>query len=228
MVDICKSETVRGLAVKIELQNALGEWIALAKQRDGTLNRSAETLDTSSKEDFGWTSMESGMKSWSIDGGGMYVENNDAYDMLVTLFDTGGCVRVRVKFPSGRVEVGQAIITDFPLEFGFQDAVTYSITLQGQGPLEHDQVAPEVLPTAITITPATPTVAVAANVSLTAAVVPSGASQGVTWTSLTPALATVDATGKVTGVAAGTATIIARSAVNSSISKTVDVTVTAP
>ena len=226
MAELCESKYTRGLAVMIEIQDEDGKWFATAAQRGGTLNRTAETMDTSSKDDFGWSNMEQGVKSWSIDCDGLYVEGNKAFDLLNQVWLDGSCVRVRVRFPSGVVYVGQAILTDFPYEFGYQDSVTYSLTFEGKGALEKDQVAPVVLPKSINITPASPTVAVKSTVSLSAAVLPVGAPQEVTYTSLTPLLATVAPDGKVTGVKAGSASIVARSTTNSSISKTITVTVT--
>ena len=49
------------------------------------------------------------------------------------------------------------------------------------------------------------------SASLSATVTPEGADPTVTWESNNPAVATVDANGKVTGVKAGTATITAAS-----------------
>lgn len=55
-------------------------------------------------------------------------------------------------------------------------------------------------------------VAVGATTSLTASVAPANADQKVTWTSGTPAVATIDASGTATAVTAGTSTITAKTA----------------
>ena len=70
--------------------------------------------------------------------------------------------------------------------------------------------------TGVTVTPATLSLAVGGNQALTAAVVPSTASQNVMWSSSNPSIATVDESGNVTAVAAGTANIIASSATSMS------------
>lgn len=224
----CTSNYIRGNAVLIEVQNETSEWIAVAAQRGGTLNRSTETLDTSNKEGFGWNDFDAGNKEWSIDCDGLIVDGHEGFDALDTAFENGDCIRVRVHFPSGKLKVGTAIITDFPYEFSYDDAATYSITLQGKGALETDQTAPTVLPTKIVINEASPTVAVGANTSLTTTFTPSNVTnQEVTWSSLNPSIATVDATGKVTGVAEGVASIQVRARANTSVSATVSVAVTA-
>jgi|GEM_PF-3629639 len=68
--------------------------------------------------------------------------------------------------------------------------------------------AGDVSVTGVTLNKTATTIAVGASETLTATVVPGDAyNKNVTWTSSDPAVATVDASGKVTGVAKGTATI---------------------
>lgn len=64
------------------------------------------------------------------------------------------------------------------------------------------------------------------SVTLTATVKPEGAEPAVTWESNNPAVATVDADGKVNAVKAGTATITATATADASITASVQVTVT--
>lgn len=226
MAEVCKSRFVRGTTVLIEVQDEAGVWSKVAAQRGGTLNRSAETLDTTNKEGYGWADNEQGQKSWSIDCDGLFVEDNDGFKALNAAWVNGDCVRVRVHFPSGLTYVGQAILTDFPIDLPYDDAVTYSLTFNGKGALEEVQVAPTVMPTSIEVTgtPVTAGLVVGAKGSLTVAFTPDTTSdKSVTYTSLTPSLATVTQTGEVTGVAVGTASINVRSTVNTAISKTVDI-----
>jgi hypothetical protein len=70
---------------------------------------------------------------------------------------------------------------------------------------------PFVAATSVSVTPPTATIAVAGTQQLAASVLPSGASQAVTWSSSAPSKATVSSTGLVTGVASGSATITATS-----------------
>lgn len=82
--------------------------------------------------------------------------------------------------------------------------------------------APEA--TNVTLNKTTTSLAEGASETLTATVVPEGASQVVTWSSSDDAKATVDASGKVTAVAEGTAEITAKTANNKSATCTVTVT----
>lgn len=228
--DICQSNYVRGVAVLIEVQDAAtGEYSKVAAQRGGTLNRSADTLDASSKEDYGWANNEAGIKSWSIDCDGLFVENNQGFNDLNAAWVNGDCVRVRVRFPSGLTYVGQAIITDFPIDFPYDDAVTYSLTFEGKGALVSAQTTPTVLPKSITLGADKTSVAVGEKANLTVTFVPENTSdKSVSYVSLNPLVATVDEAGAVTGVKAGTATINARSNANSAVTAVIDITVTTP
>lgn len=87
--------------------------------------------------------------------------------------------------------------------------VTLNYTVAKQSPTITR--APYVAPTSVTVAPGTATIAVAGTQQLTATVLPSGAPQGVNWTSSAPSKATVSSTGLVTGVASGSATITATS-----------------
>lgn len=123
-----------GSKVKVYI-GAVATGKVLAGQRSATLNRSAETIDTTTKDGNGWAESEVGMKSWSIDCDGAFIESDVAYTELEAAFLAGANVEVYVQFPSGAKYAGEAAITDFPLEFPFDDLVTYSISLQGSGAL---------------------------------------------------------------------------------------------
>jgi uncharacterized protein YjdB len=78
--------------------------------------------------------------------------------------------------------------------------------------------------TGVAVTPASGTVEVGSQVSLTASASPANASQAVNWSSSNPNVATVNSSGVVTGVAVGTATITVASQQDST--KTAAATIT--
>ncbi|EAC8385787.1 Ig domain-containing protein [Listeria monocytogenes] len=86
---------------------------------------------------------------------------------------------------------------------------------------------PEESPSSVTVDHDTITVKVGETYTITASVLPTGASQEVTFTSSNPPKAKVNATGVVEGVAEGTANITVASKENPSINKVVQVTVEA-
>ncbi len=76
---------------------------------------------------------------------------------------------------------------------------------------------PKPTPTKITVTPTTLTLKVGATGTLTATVLLAEAEQAVVWTSAAPAIATVDAQGKVTAVAVGRARLVATSTADANV-----------
>lgn len=100
------------------------------------------------------------------------------------------------------------------------------LTLTVQAPLPP---APSPRVERVTVTPAAMALAVGQTQALTAQVeVSGGASQAVTWRSSDPAVATVDAAGRVTALKAGQAVITASSVADASKSASSTVTVSAP
>jgi uncharacterized protein YjdB len=108
---------------------------------------------------------------------------------------------------------GLAIVTDYSLEAPYDDAMTYSIKLDGMGALvdlsdsEANQM-PEGT-ASIKLNKTTASIVVDANESLIATVQPS--TDTVSWKTSDVTVATVDNTGKVTGKKVGNAIITATS-----------------
>ena len=127
--------------------------------------------------------------------------------------------------------IGFCILTEYSQEFPYDNVATYSIAASATSrPGGLASVIVEDTPiavTSVTTTPATATVAVGNVTNLDAAVLPAAANQAVTWSSATPATATVNANGRVTGVAAGVVVITATSVSDPTKSDTTSVTVTA-
>ena len=113
------------------------EWKPLAGQRKCTINRSGDTIDVSNKVTSGWKESLTGLKEWSIDTDGIFVEDDKALAILEDCFIESKVVKIKMsrEDDSWGYE-GEAIITDFPLEASYDDAVTYSMTLKGAGGLE--------------------------------------------------------------------------------------------
>ena len=102
--------------------------MAVSGQKGLTINRSADSIEITSKDtQGGWKSKIAGMKEWSI----------DSHKALAKAFDAGDPVCIKVV--NGKTKKGMfgglAVITDYPVEAPFDDAVTYSLTLEGMGAL---------------------------------------------------------------------------------------------
>jgi TP901-1 family phage major tail protein len=127
---------VLGAKVKLYIED-LGTGQVLAGQRNANLNRSVETINSTSKDsENDWTELLSGFKSWSIDADGALITDDTAYQTLETVFINGDLVVAYIEMPSGQKYRGICVITDFSNEFPFDDLAQYSITLQASGALE--------------------------------------------------------------------------------------------
>ena len=114
------------------------ELLAIAGQRSLTINRSADTVEVSSKDtEGGWKSSIAGMKEWSIDTDGLYVASDTSMQKLSKAFANSDpvCLVVKNIKTDSYMFGGQAAITDFPLEAPYDDALTYSVTFSGNGQL---------------------------------------------------------------------------------------------
>ena len=120
--------------------------LAIAGQQSFTLNRSAESIDATSKDtQGGWVSKVAGMKEWSIDSDGIYTLSDKSHTVLSKAFEDGDpvCIKVvNIKQQMGMFG-GLAVITDYPIEAPYDDSVTYSITLEGVGALANLMENPE-------------------------------------------------------------------------------------
>lgn len=107
----------------------------LGGQRGATLNRTADTIDTTTKASNEWRESEASIKEWGIDADGLLVEDDVAYLALEAAYMAGTKVNIELETAAGNKYSGQAIITDFPVEAPYDDAATYSVSFMGTGPL---------------------------------------------------------------------------------------------
>lgn len=130
----------------------LGVWsadgtkiLAVGGQQSLTINRSADTVEITSKDtEGGWKSYIAGMKEWSIETEGIYVKNDESHKILSKAFDEGTpvCVKVYNNKEKKGMFGGLAVVTDYPLEAPHDDSTTYSMTLSGMGKLVDLSVNP--------------------------------------------------------------------------------------
>jgi TP901-1 family phage major tail protein len=105
----------------------------VAGQKGGTFNRSTDTVDLTSKDNYGWQDEDYGIASWSIEADGLLVEDDAGYLALEDAFDNKEVVLVRWETAGGNQYEGNAIISDFSNEAPYDDSATYSVTLNGKG-----------------------------------------------------------------------------------------------
>lgn len=133
------AKAIAGKDIIVAIFNNAGDTLlALAGQQGLTINRSADTIEVSSKDtNGGWKAKIAGLKEWSIDTDGLYVTNDESHKLLGQAFENS--MPVCVKVINGKTKKGMfgglAAVTEYSVEAPFDDATTYSITLEGMGKL---------------------------------------------------------------------------------------------
>ncbi|MFC0559684.1 phage tail tube protein [Halalkalibacter alkalisediminis] len=139
------AKKVQGVKCKVYIVESLDELDrkVLGGQRSATLNRSAETLDATSKDSAGgWKENEAGFKEWSVDTDGLLIQSDEAYDLLEERFNNSEKVGVIIELPNGKTYEGMSVITDFPIDLPYDDLVTYTAAFTGDGELAKVATAP--------------------------------------------------------------------------------------
>lgn len=127
-------EAVKGIDFIVEVNG-----VQIGGQQGATLNRSKEAIEATTKDSNGWKEVVGGIKEWGIDADGLVIMNDTGYAALENSFMNDTKLEVALVTPSGTRYKGEAIVADFPLEAGFEDMATYSITLEGSGALKVDK-----------------------------------------------------------------------------------------
>lgn len=124
--------------------------LAVAGQKGLKINRSADSIEVNSKDSGGWKGSIAGMKEWSIDNDGLYVASDATHKALAAAFDNSDPVCIKVVNIKKKTALfgGLAYITDYSIEAPYDDAMTYSISLAGNGALtDLSEKAPGTMPT---------------------------------------------------------------------------------
>ncbi|EAC8477290.1 phage major tail protein, TP901-1 family [Listeria monocytogenes] len=133
------AKAIAGKNILLAIFNAAGDkLLAVAGQQGLTVNRSKDSIEITSKDTVGgWKSKIGGMKEWSIDNDGLYVTGSDSHKELAQYFegDSAVCIKILDQLNKKGLFGGLAIVTDYSFEAPFDDAMTYSIKLDGMGAL---------------------------------------------------------------------------------------------
>lgn len=111
-------------------------WKSVGGQRNATLNRSADTIDVTTKASDKWAENRPGQKSWGVDADGVIIKNDEAYTALVNAWKNDEQVQVYIVRADLTIEKGMASITDFPEDGPYDGEASYSLSLAGSGKLE--------------------------------------------------------------------------------------------
>jgi TP901-1 family phage major tail protein len=131
----------QGVDFVVSVNTGTGEtpiWTKIAGQRGGKLNRSSDTIDTTTKDSEGWKEADYGLKEWSIDADGLLTEDDTGYQKLEECFMSGTKVKIQLQTAAENKYSGMALITDFPIDAPYNDDATYSVKFQGNGALSKE------------------------------------------------------------------------------------------
>ena len=138
-VDSSTTKAVGGKDIILAVFDATGtDLLAISGQKGLTINRSADSIEVTSKDtQGGWKSKIAGMKEWSVDNDGFYIPSHASHKAIGTAFQNSDPVCIKIVNGKTKKSMfgGLAYVTDYSLEAPFDDGMTYSISLEGNGAL---------------------------------------------------------------------------------------------
>lgn len=137
--DNSTTKAIAGKDIILAVFDATGNsLLAVSGQKGLTINRSADSIEVTSKDTTGgWKSKIAGMKEWSIDNDGLYIPSHASHKALGTAFQNSDPVCVKIVNGKTKTSMfgGLAYVTDYSLEAPYDDGMTYSLSLDGNGAL---------------------------------------------------------------------------------------------
>lgn len=134
-------EKIAGVDVLLKVKDGSGALIPVAGQTGTSLNLGAETIDVTDKLSEGWKDAIAGLLSWSIEQDSFFTIDEDSLPLLRKQFLARKPIEVEIRVgeddnAKGVTFAGKGYLTDFPHDFQQDDAVTFSLTIEGSGKLE--------------------------------------------------------------------------------------------
>lgn len=103
-------------------------------QINADLRRSTSSSDITNMIEMDWEETLPRLKSWGVNCNGMYMVDNDSFNLLEEAYFNSSLINVKLQSPSITFE-GEGYITSFPVGAAYNDGISYNITIQGSGPL---------------------------------------------------------------------------------------------
>lgn len=132
------NKAIAGKDILLSVWDSTGsKLIAVAGQQGLTINRDKDTIEVTSKDSQGWKQNIVGFKEWSIDNDGVYVRDHESHKLMKEAFDGDDPILIKVTNQKAKTDLfgGLALVTSYPIEAPYDDAVTYTVTLTGTGAL---------------------------------------------------------------------------------------------
>lgn len=112
------------------------EFKPIGGQRSASLSEANEMIDVTSEDSQGVDEFEYGNLNWTISCDGLYVPTAEGYQALKAACREKKKVLVRIQEGDQETEQGLALVTSRDLDGEYNGETTYSIELQGSGPIE--------------------------------------------------------------------------------------------
>lgn len=114
------------------------KWVQFSMQKDGGLSFENDLVDTTSKQDSGFSSDVITTKRWSANFSGNYDPFNPGLDLIVRKQQSEHDYKIKVKFreQNGTEIVGFARVESFESSHEVQSVSEFTISLKGQGKYE--------------------------------------------------------------------------------------------
>lgn len=133
------TKAIAGKDIILSIWDATGsELLAIAGQQGLTINRDKDTYEVTAKDaKGGWKQFLGGFKEWSIDNDGVYVRSDNSHKKLKEAYESDDLLLIKVTNQKEETDMfgGLVIVTSYPIEAPYDDAVTYTLSLQGTGAL---------------------------------------------------------------------------------------------
>lgn len=128
------SQKVAGVDVLVSVMVGAVKTV-IGGQSGATLSLETNLVETTSKDDAQWASSVPGVRSWSIETEGFMVVDDKAQEALENVWLTNGSMDAEINFPSGKKYTGKILIESQSFEMPQDDAVSFSASFTGTGPL---------------------------------------------------------------------------------------------
>lgn len=115
------------------------KWVKISMQNGGSLSRASNKVDTTHKDNAGFTSEQVVTKTWSATVEGFDNVHNMALKHLVDKWEkttvTDVAVHIKLLSENGEENEGWASLDNFDTSFGTNEVVTFSVSFTGRGRL---------------------------------------------------------------------------------------------
>ena len=109
--------------------------MVLAGQMNCTLMRTMKPILITNKINGEWEENLSGVRNWNLKCDGMFIKNQQAFNLLEEAFYNGDSITVKIS-DGDKEYFGTGLITSFPVSAKYNDTYTYNITIIGTGELQ--------------------------------------------------------------------------------------------